>query len=176
MKVFKFGGASVKDAGAVRNVASILSAFSSEEIVVVISAMGKTTNALEKIVESYLNADGNVQTLTDQLRSFHLNIINDLNFPAQHPVRKELEQSFVEIEWATEEPPSKGFNWAYDQIVCHGELIATKIISHYLNLKGMNNVWLDVRDVLKTDNTYREAVVDWELTKPLINKIGRAHV
>jgi aspartate kinase len=170
MRVFKFGGASVKDASAVKNVAAILADYKKEKLVVVVSAMGKTTNALEKIVNAYIGKTDEVNSLIDQLHEFHFSIVDDLQFPANHILRQQLNESFTEIEWVIEEPAAKGYNWAYDQIVSHGELMATRIISHYLDMNGMKNSWLDVRDVLMTDNTYREANVDWESTRPMIKK------
>ncbi|MFM9051055.1 MAG: aspartate kinase, partial [Bacteroidota bacterium] len=168
MRVFKFGGASVKDAEGVRNVVSILGQFTGEKLVVIVSAMGKTTNALEAVVNAYISGDGLWQELLSDVRNFHLAIINELGFENEHPVRNEVARIFVEMEWVAEEPPSKGYNWAYDQIVSQGELISTSIVSHYLNLKGIGNNLLDVRDVLVTDNTYREGKVDWNLSGRLI--------
>ncbi|MFM8431520.1 MAG: aspartate kinase, partial [Bacteroidota bacterium] len=131
-------------------------------------AMGKTTNALEAVVNAYIAGNSQWQELLSDVRNFHLAIINELGFENEHPVRKEVARIFVEMEWVAEEPPSKGYNWAYDQIVSQGELISTSIVSHYLNLKGIGNNLLDVRDVLVTDNTYREGKVDWNLSGRLI--------
>jgi aspartate kinase len=167
MKVFKFGGASVKDADSVKNVASILSRYNSENIVVVISAMGKTTNALEKVVEDYYDSHTDPREHINFVKSFHDNIMNDLGFAKDHPLRAEVANSFVEIDWHVEEEPSKGYAFSYDQIVSQGELISTRIVSAFLNENGTANQWLDVRDVLQTDNTYRDGVVKWELTEKL---------
>ncbi len=170
MKVFKLGGASVKDAEAVKNAADILSDYGGEKILVVISAMGKTTNALEKVVDAYFNREKNVNIFIDQVRKFHTDIINDLGFEPEHPVRAEVENSFVEIDWALEEEPSKGYAFAYDQIVSHGEIMSTKIISAYLLRSNIENIWLDVRDVIHTDNTYREGKINWDLTEKLVTE------
>lgn len=169
MRVFKFGGASVKDAEGVKNVVSILDLFKNEKLVVVVSAMGKTTNALEAVVNAHVNNEGNWRELLDRVRVFHTDIIDELGFGKDHPVRKDLDRIFVEMEWVAEEPPAKGYNWAYDQIVSQGELISTSIISHYLSSRGVGNCLLDVRDVLMTDNTYREGKVDWTLSGQLIS-------
>ena len=170
MKVFKLGGASVKDAEAVKNAADILSDYGGEKILVVISAMGKTTNALEKVVDAYFNREKNVNIFIDQVRKFHTDIINDLGFEPEHPVRAEVENSFVEIDWALEEEPSKGYAFAYDQIVSHGEIMSTKIISAYLLRSNIENICLDVRDVIHTDNTYREGKINWDLTEKLVTE------
>lgn len=176
MKVFKFGGASVKDAESVKNVASILSLYKKERLIVVISAMGKMTNALEKVVHAYYNQDPELKNYIDEIRKFHFSIVDDLGFPENHSLRHDLENCLVEIDWATEEPPSRGYGFSYDQIVSQGELMSTKIISAYLSSFGIANAWLDVRDVLQTDNTYREAKVNWELTSQLIcNRIPQLH-
>ncbi|HRH67782.1 MAG TPA: aspartate kinase [Bacteroidia bacterium] len=176
MKIFKFGGASVKDAESVKNVASILSQYKKEQLIVVISAMGKMTNALEKVVHAYYNQDPQLPACIDEVRLFHFNIVDLLGFPKNHQLRNDLENCFVEIEWATEEPPAKGYGFSYDQIVSQGELMSTKIISAYLVEFGIANAWLDVRDVIQTDNTYREAKVNWELSEQLIKtRIAQLH-
>lgn len=168
MRIFKFGGASVKDAEAVKNVASILSMFKNEEVVVVVSAMGKTTNALEKVVDAYFNKKENIGNLINDVKKFHNEIIENLGFTNNHPLRAEVENSFVEIDWLIEEEPSKGYAFAYDQIVSQGELISTHIISTYLNENNISNEWLDARDIIQTDNTYREGKINWDLTEKLV--------
>jgi aspartate kinase len=169
MKVLKFGGASVKDAEAVRNVSSILSGYANEKIAVVISAMGKTTNALEKIVDAFFDNKDKIGEHFDFVRDFHFRIIDDLGFAANHPLREQVNNAFVEIEWVLEEEPSKGYSFIYDQIVSQGEIISTRIVHAYLTENGTDCHWLDVRDVLITDNFYREARVDWPLTAKLVN-------
>ena len=168
MRVFKFGGASVKDAEAVKNVASILSMFSDEEVVVVVSAMGKMTNALEKVVDAYFNKKENIRDLINDVKKFHSDIIDNLGFINNHPLHAQVENSFVEIDWLIEEEPSKGYAFAYDQIVSQGEIISTHIISTYLNENKISNEWLDARDIIHTDNTYREGKINWELTEKLV--------
>ena len=160
MKVFKFGGASVKDAEAVKNVGRILSGFANEEIVVIVSAMGKTTNALEKVVNAFVTGNDNLKNLINDVKIYHADIISNLGFKNDHPLHADVENSFVEIDWLVEEEPSKGYSFIYDQIVSHGEIISTKIVSAYLTESNMHNSWLDVRDVLQTDNTYREGKIN----------------
>jgi aspartate kinase len=170
MKVFKFGGASVKNAEAVKNVAGILSSFAGEKLIVVISAMDKTTNALEKVVRAYWEKDSKLREHVDFINDYHVKIANDLGFKNEHEIFQTIHNAIVEIDWILEEEPSKDYGFVYDQIVSHGELLSTKIISAYLNENGLKNHWLDARDVLITDNTYRDARVDWELTERLITK------
>lgn len=170
MKVFKFGGASVKDSESVRNVAAILSSFKKDQVVVVVSAMGKTTNALENVVNAYMKNDPGRHEALDGVKSFHDKILNDLGFPADHQVRHHVNNCFVEIEWILEEPPARDYNYTYDQIVSQGEMISTYIVSGYLNDSGYKNTWLDARDVIRTDDSYREGRINWEQTSSLIQE------
>ena len=170
IKIFKFGGASVKDATAVKNVGEVIQLHNAN-LVVVISAMGKTTNGLEKIVTSYLAKDGKVEMHLQAIKDFHFNIINDLFENKKHPIFTEIHNTFVEIEWEIEEDPVRDYDYVYDQIVSIGEVLSTKIVSAYLNEKGLKNKWQDVRDIIQTDNTHRSAKVDWELTTDLAQKV-----
>ncbi|MBK9047769.1 MAG: aspartate kinase [Bacteroidetes bacterium] len=167
MKVFKFGGASVKDAAAVRNMTAILKMFSAEELVVVISAMGKTTNALEKVTNAYFSDISEAPKNLDVVKKYHLELMEELFPDKSHQVYNLVNNLFVEIEWVLEESPSRSYAFVYDQIVSAGELISTTIISNYLNASGVSNTWLDARDCIQTDNNYREGNVDWELTQDL---------
>src|ERR1041385_3767071 len=169
MRVFKFGGASVKDADGVRNLSRILSSFIDESLVIVISAMGKTTNALEKVAEAYFKNDGSAAQYLKAVKDFHLQIIAELKFKSPDEITKELDAVLVEMEWAMEEETarSKGYAFAYDQLVSQGEVMSTKIISAWLHENGISNKWLDVRDVLITDNTYRDAKINWTETEKL---------
>ncbi len=169
MKVFKFGGASVKDATSVKNVAAVLSLFKNEPLVVVISAMGKTTNALESVVKAYFEKNEKLKDYLKEVKDYHSNIIKELGFKKDHSIYEALENALVEIDWIVEEEPSRGYAFAYDQIVSQGELISTKIVSAFLNENDFQNEWLDIRDCLITDNTYREGKVNWELTEKLVN-------
>ena len=166
MIVYKFGGASVKDAAGVRNVVSILQAVSDVNLMIVISAMGKTTNALEAIVNAYYSGDA---PSLDSVKQYHFDIMTQL-FERNHPIYDEVNNLFVEIEWVIEDAPTSTYAYEYDQIVSVGELLSTTIISAYLNECGFTNRWLDARDIIRTDNTHRNARVDWELTQSLIQK------
>ncbi|MFN8339306.1 MAG: aspartate kinase [Saprospiraceae bacterium] len=168
VKVFKFGGASVKDADGFRNVGQILQKFKDEKIVVVVSAMGKTTNALEEVVKSFYAKDGKVATLLDQIKQSHIALIQQL-LPINLDILDDINDTFVEIEWVVEEEPQEDYDYTYDQIVSIGELLSSKILSHYLVSLHKNCVWLDVRDVILTDNTYRDAKIIWDTTQKNAN-------
>jgi len=170
VKVFKFGGASVKDAQAIKNVASIIATYN-DKIVVVISAMGKTTNALEKVVDAHFHKTGNALAFLNEVKLFHNNIVEELFKDKKHPIYQDLHNTFIEAEWILEEEPPSMYDFLYDQIVCIGELLSTKIVSAYLNLVGEKNTWQDVRDIIQTDNTYRFARINWELTEKLGKQI-----
>jgi aspartate kinase len=169
--IFKFGGASVKDAAAVKNVASILQKFSKEKIVVVISAMGKTTNALEKVVNAYFHNDGDSHTLLNEVKEYHHKIMKQLFSDETDKVFSDVNNFFAEVEWTLNEKPHRSYGFAYDQIVSAGELVSTKIISAYLNSSGIKNAWLDARDCIRTDDTWREGKVEWEITQQKISEI-----
>lgn len=170
MQVFKFGGASVKDANAVKNVASILKRYEGKQLVVVVSAMGKITNALERLVDAYFYKKENAETVLEEIKAFHFNIVNELFPDKSHSFYNDLENNFVEIQWAIEDEPTGSYNFEYDQIVSMGEVISTKIISAYLNEIGLRNKWMDARGLVQTDNTYREGKVDFDLTESLVKK------
>ncbi|MGZ4089334.1 MAG: aspartate kinase [Bacteroidia bacterium] len=167
MQVFKFGGASVKNADAVKNVASILKNYGKGETIVVISAMDKTTNKLEALTNAYYYKQGDVTALFNELKEFHLNITKQL-FNDPTGINNDIENVFVEILWAIEEEPSVSYNHHYDQLVSQGEVLATKIVSAYLNENGIKNKWMDARGLIQTDNTFREGKVDYALSEAMV--------
>lgn len=167
MKVFKFGGASVKDADSVRNVASVLRKFSGQQIIVVVSAMGKITNSLETLVDAYCLKKGDPKTILEQIKKYHLDIVKNLFPGSAHPVYADIQTIFSQLEKFV---PSSPYNKDYDQIVSQGEVISSKIVSAYLNEVGIKNGWLDIRTVIKTDGTYREGKVNWELSEKLVSE------
>lgn len=169
MKVFKFGGASVKDAKAVKNIAEIISDYKSDSLVIVISAMGKTTNALEKIVNAFYYKTKEAEQLFEELKSSHFAILDELFESKTHAIYQELHNTFVEIEWQLEDQPVGTFDFEYDQMVGIGEMLSTKIVSAYLNDVSCVNKWVDVRSLIRTDNTYRNAKVDWQTSKEQID-------
>jgi aspartate kinase len=171
MIIFKFGGASVKSAEAVRNIIEILHNYGKEEVVVVVSAMGKTTNALERIIENYVSGNtGAVEKECDELKNYHLDIAGGLFTADQHPVHQALKNLFQELDERLAKPPTLNYDFDYDQIICMGELLSTTIIHHFLLDSGMKSRWMDIRKSLKTDNTWREARIDWELSTRLVNE------
>lgn len=175
MKVFKFGGASVKDAAGIRNVASIIQKHGGNNLVIVVSATGKTTNALEEVVKAYFN-DSDAKAAFEVVKKNHHTICVDLFEQESHKVFDKLQNIYTEVDWQLEEQRKESFNYVYDQIVSQGELISSVILSTYLNQVGVKNTWLDVRDVMKTDDTYREAVVDWTKTQSLMDSIVKPAV
>ena len=170
MQIFKFGGASVKDAAAIRNVAAILKSYANEKLVIVISAMGKTTNALEAITAAYFYEKEERNTLFNNLKSFHYDIIEEL-FEKKQAVRSQVDAVFADITRHFNKIAESNYNFIYDQVVSSGELLSTILVSAYLNEQSLPTEWLDVRTCVKTDNVYREANVNWELTRQKINDI-----
>ncbi len=165
MRIFKFGGASVKDANGVKNVVKILQETGYSNLLIIVSAMGKTTNALEAIVEAYLRNDNEYQNLVINLFKYHVVILEELFENKQHRVFNTLENLFEDIKTTLVRNKSTQYDFIYDQIVSYGELVSTMIISEYLNNRGYINTWLDARDFIKTDTTYRDAEVYWDHTQ-----------
>ncbi len=165
MKVFKFGGASVKDANGVKNVVSVLQKENVGDMVIIVSAMGKITNALEEVVDLYLNNSSALSKSILTIKKFHAEILKSLFENEQHSVFRKVENFFMDLETILKHNKSKQYDFVYDQIVCYGELISTLIVSEYIKDNGYPNQWLDVRTYIKTDNTYRDATVNWELTQ-----------
>ena len=162
MKVFKFGGASVNSVERIQNIPNILQQYKNQNLVIIISAMGKTTNALEKVAEAfYNNNQTNALELFNVVKRQHLNTAKYLLLTNYNACITQLTDFFTEIEWLLHDKPVKEFDYYYDQIVCIGELLSTAIISHYLNEVNITNTWLDVRDIIKTDNNFRDANVDF---------------
>ena len=171
MKVFKFGGASVKDAESVKNVALVLETQGFEKCLLVVSAMGKTTNALEKVVESYFKKE-KYQDVIKTIEHNHKEIAEGL-FEKNHPVFAEIALFFDDIESFLRRNKSPNYSFVYDQVVSCGEMISSKILSEYLNSTGFPNQWLDSRDYIKTDNTYREGIVNWEKTENTVSTLNK---
>ena len=168
MQVFKFGGASVKDADGVKNVAEVLKQFPNEKLCVVISAMGKTTNALERLTKAFFHKTENAEEILEEIKQAHYTICENLFTNPSHPIYTDLENTFVELHWSIEDEPTHSYDFEYDQIVSIGEVVSTKIVSAYLNDIGITNKWMDARGLIQTDNTYREGKVDFELTEALV--------
>ena len=171
MKIFKFGGASVKDADSVKNVLRVLSIQGFERCLIVVSAMGKTTNALERVVEFYFNKSDYQQEIA-KIKEEHIQIARGL-FDENHHVFSEIKLFFDDIESFLRRNKSPNYNFVYDQVVTCGEMISSKILSVYLSDNEIGNQWLDARDFIKTDTNYREGVVNWEDTEKNISQLDK---
>jgi aspartate kinase len=167
MKVFKFGGASVSSAEAVRNSVNILELYPGNKVLV-ISAMGKTTNALETVARKHFNQDPEVWTAFQEIKTYHESIITELW--GEPTALQEIERLFDQISTRISGDRSMNFDYEYDQIVAYGELISTQIISLYFNKIGLKNQWIDIRNYLKTDDQYRESNINWELSARLAKR------
>ncbi|MGY0390969.1 aspartate kinase [Bizionia sp. KMM 8389] len=168
MQVFKFGGASVKDAQGVKNLVTVLQKTGYENTLIVVSAMGKMTNAMELVIGNYFNNKPELQSSFQEIRKFHNAILLDLFENENHAIFKQVGDLLDELMIFFERNKSPDYNFVYDQAIGYGELVSTSIISAYLNEVGLENNWLDVREYIKTDNYYRRANVNWEETQTLI--------
>ena len=165
MKVFKFGGASVNSTERIQNVADIVKGYSNEKILIVVSAMGKTTNALEKVVEAFFaNKIEDALQLFHAIKASHENTLKYLVNSGWNAATERLNNFFTEIEWLLHDRPVREFDYYYDQVVCVGELLSTAIVSAYLNETGISNTWIDVRDIFRTDDNFRDANINWDFT------------
>ncbi len=169
MKVFKFGGASVNSVERIKNLGNIVKQYEAEPLVIIISAMGKTTNGLEKVVDAFF-AGNNKEALQlfEIVKHQHINTSKFLLVTHFNDCLSQLSDFFTEIEWLLHDKPVRDYDYYYDQIVCSGELMSTSIICHYLNEINIPNQWLDVRDLIRTDNNFREATIDWDITSEKI--------
>ena len=166
MKVFKFGGASVNSIERIKNVAAILKSNTDDNLMVIISAMGKTTNALEKVVDAFFaGKQEDALKLFELVKQNHLTTAKYILVTHYNKTLDELVNYFTEVEWLLHDKPVRDYDYYYDQIVCIGELLCTCIMSAYLNEAGVSNQLIDVRDVLRTDDNFRDAGVDWEVTR-----------
>jgi len=168
MKVYKFGGASVKDSNAIKNVVEILKQKADKQLIIVISAMGKITNAFEKLLNAYFEHQDFTNEIND-IKKYHYTIIDEL-FEKEHKIYAEVDKMFCNIEDKLQTEPSLNYGFEYDQIIPFGELISTKIVSSYFNECNLKNKWLDFRKYLKTDSNNREANINWELSNKFIVK------
>ena len=169
MKVFKFGGASVNSIERVKKLAEIVEANQSGPLVIILSAMGKTTNALEKVAETfYAGKKDEAIQLFQVIKQQHLNTTKYLLVFRYNACLEQLSNFFTEIEWLLHDKPVRNFDYYYDQIVCLGELLSSCIVSHYLNETGILNQWIDVRDSIRTNNNFRDADIDWNVSKEKI--------
>jgi aspartate kinase len=166
MKIFKFGGASTNSFDRIQNLGYILQNHTDEKILIVISAMGKMTNSLEKVVEEfYEGKNEEALRLFQKVKDYHLNQLKYLVTFQWQKATNQLTDFFTEVEWLLHDKPVKDYDYYYDQIVCSGELLSSTLISYYLNENRIPNKWIDVRDVLRTDDTFRQAKVDWDVSR-----------
>jgi aspartate kinase len=171
MKIFKFGGASVKDASGIRNVCDIINMFPDQKLLVVVSAMGKTTNALEEVIAAFNEKkDDAAKEKIKKIEATHFATANELFADKNHPVFKELHDLFRELYDIPLFTRTDVYNFLYDQVICFGELFSTKIVAHYLAANNINAEWLDSRTVIKTDKTFREGKIIWDITTNLITE------
>jgi len=168
MKIYKFGGASVKDANGVKNVSEIIKA-ETGDLAIVISAMGKITNLLETLIKAYFEKSQHKWDIFLDFKKYHQQINDELFGDGKTPSL--VADFFTELEQKLKKSPSLDFNFEYDQIICFGELTSTAIVSEYLNFSGTDNQWIDVRTCLRTDDLYRDANVDWEWTEELTREV-----
>lgn len=172
MKVFKFGGASVNSVERIHKIPLIIREHNQGPLVVIISAMGKTTNALEKVAEAFFSGKKDeALSLFEIIKQQHLQTAKYLLVTHYLDCETRLRSFFTEVEWLLHDKPVRDYDYYYDQIVCSGELMSTAIISAYLNETGLANTWLDVRDILKTDDHFRDAIIHWEETTKHIQEI-----
>lgn len=165
MKVFKFGGASINSFERIQNLEVILQEYKDQKILIVISAMGKMTNALEKVAEAFYSGRKEESLLLfEQVKQNHLTLLKYAVTQQWEAATNDLQNFFTEVEWLLHDRPVKNFNYYYDQIVCIGELLSTTIVSHFLNEVTIANRWIDVRDLLRTDDSFRDGLVDWTVT------------
>ena len=176
MQVYKFGGASVKDANGVKNLAKVLKTTGYDNTLVVVSAMGKTTNKMELVIKNYFDNKPELQIAIHEVIKCHDDIIVDLFENKRHQVFIDVKVLFDELNAFFKSNKSPDYNYVYDQTIGFGELISTTIISHYLNEIGLKNNWLDVREYIKTDNYYRRSNVNWEQTQDNITSKFNSNV
>jgi aspartate kinase len=170
MKIFKFGGASVKDAEGVKNVLNVLKTVGHEDVLIVISAMGKMTNALEEVITNYFDKSTEFNASLQEVKKYHNQILMDLFEDEDSDVYFAVNSHLADLEYFLRSNKSPNYSFVYDQVISYGEIISTTIVSHYFNEQSLKNNWIDVRNFIKTDNNYRDGNVDWEQTQKLISK------
>lgn len=175
MKVFKFGGASVKDASGVKNLVRVLNSVGYKNTLVVVSAMGKTTNSLEKVIEAYFENKSRLSHELLALKEFHLKIVEDLFEEQAAKIAEEVHAYFEDLQAFLKSNKAPNYSFVYDQVVSYGELLSTTIIHRYFEFQGWKSFWLDARDCIKTDDYYRAANLNWEETQALINSKANGH-
>jgi len=175
MKIFKFGGASTKDATGIKNVANIIKNQMDTGLLVVVSALGKTTNAMERLLDTYYHNKAKKEAVFLSIKNEHLAILNELFDPKEKNVFDEINNLFNTLYKHISGEFSENYDFEYDQIISFGELFSSKMLYFYLKKLNIPVVWVDARTVIRTDNTYREGHVDWEKTIRKTKKIIEPH-
>ena len=170
MRIFKFGGASVKDAEGIHNMYRVLEQTGHAQTLIVVSAMGKTTNAFEKLIEAYFDDAKQMESQLNEIIDYHLGIMNEIFDHPKHDVFDQVKQRFDRLRTFLKNNKSPHYSFVYDQVVSTGELVSTTIITHFLNEKGIAANWLDARECIQTDTSYRDANVDWARTEKAIRE------
>ena len=170
MRIFKFGGASVKDAEGIHNMYRVIEQTGHAQTLIVVSAMGKTTNAFEKLIEAYFDDAKQMESQLNEIIDYHLGIMNEIFNHPKHDVFDQVKQRFDRLRTFLKNNKSPHYSFVYDQVVSTGELVSTTIITHFLNEKGIAANWLDARECIQTDNSYRDANVDWDKTEKAIRE------
>lgn len=165
MRIFKFGGASIKDADAIRNVLHVLKSVGYDNSLIVASAIGKTTNAIEAVINAYFKKREELKNAIQIVKNTHLEIANDLFENKNHLVFDKINVLFGEMEFFLSVNKSPNYNFVYDQVVCYGEIVSTTILNYFFNEQNIESIWIDARNMIKTDTTYRDGSVDWEKTE-----------
>lgn len=165
MRIYKFGGASVKDASGVKNLVKILNELGNDKTLVVVSAMGKMTNSLEFVVKNYFENQKELDYSLNEIFVFHNNILNELFSENNHPIYSEIKEIFENLKVFLKRNKSPNYSFVYDQVVSFGEIVSTKIINSYLNYVNIKSNWLDSRLLIKTDSKYRDANLNWQVTQ-----------
>ena len=164
MKIYKFGGASVKNADGVRNLLKVLKTVDYNNTVIIVSAMGKTTNSFEKVVDSYLKKNEYLSDYLFEIENFHQIIVSNLFDSESSRISFLIKNIFKELKIFLSTNKSQEYSFVYDQIVCYGEILSTTIIHNFLISSQINNFWLDARKYIKTDSYYRDSNLNWDLT------------
>jgi len=165
MKIYKFGGASVKDANGVKNVVNVLKKVGFNDVLIVLSAIGKTTNYLEQVVKDYTEKSENLQNSVLNVLKLHLDIVDDLFLDQMNSTSIEIHSIIENLKNFLNTNKSPNYNFIYDQVVSYGEIISTTILNNYLNYIGIESEWLDARKCIKTDEYYRDANLNWEASQ-----------
>ncbi|MGB5645782.1 MAG: aspartate kinase, partial [Muriicola sp.] len=170
MRIFKFGGASVKDADGLKNLVKVLEQVGYQDTFLVISAMGKITNAMEGVVNAYFQDKTLLAAALQEVLDYHLQVLKELFAAPDHPIYKDVHSLVEEVKGFLAWNKSPKYNFVYDQVVSYGELLSTTIVSAYLNEVGIRNSWLDIRNFIKTDNNYRDVDIQWEKTQERVSQ------